>query len=447
VRYHSDDNAGVVPRRNGSCPDPEEWTGPDVSLPPMPNNVSKAAERFSHSASNNDAAPRSPRRSPNRAKGNKSDDSGQFRHRELLKHSSHESRLPRFENKVITVELSHDMSFGDLSCASDFNALNSHGRAIAVCDKRGEKTAIGPPVRRKHPTSRSRSRSDSSHDHIGSVRDDSETAGEHVSLSGICSIWKEHSHHHEGGGGATSPCKTESTSQSDTRSWNSSDLDLDIEIDDLSDGNCSSVSRQLELQEEALIALALERSLVDVSFDADSHCSNSADNQSRSSSVNRANVQNLKTYRGGPWRKPPGPAVVRTPSQLAGAGCHLSMIANNMKSHGTKSSKSRMSLPPMLGIKRGDSSEDFELLVDDHHPSPAGGARAKPANKPGDDFVWERCPDTKRWYKRPIKAQQDKSADECMFEQVAELSMRDALKTSLGELQEVAQIRNTKHWS
>jgi hypothetical protein len=450
ARCQSDENAAGVhlSRRNRSLPNPDEWAGPDVSLPPIPSKtkVSDAAERFSHSAAKNDAAPGSPRRSSaNKARGNKLKDSGRFRHRELLvQRSSQESGLPRFENKFITFEMSNEMSCGDLTCASDVLALSPPQRAAAVSSDKIK--AVAPAAaRRKRPTNRTRTRSDSSHDHLGlgSLHEESENTGDHVSLSGICSLWKEHLSP-DGNGAGRSPM-TEESSRSDTRSWHSSDLELDLESEDLSDyDDSASVSKQIELQEEALLALALERSLADLGSQCDadsSHCSNSLDSHSSSahSSINRANAQNLRKFRGSTRGSRQGART--TSSQLTGAGCHLSMIANNMKA---SRPPRRNKLSPMLGLKRADSSEEFDLLGP---PSSSSAASSKaPPSKPGDDFVWERCVETKRWYKRPIKAQVDKSEDECMFEQVAELSMRDALKTSLGELQAVSKVRHTRHW-
>lgn len=416
-RFHSDEDAGLLPQHDGTFPNPDDWECPDVSLPPIPNKArTNTFERSALNSSRHDVSPRKPGRAQDKSKNDP------FRHRGKLSRNSSSDRMQNFENKVISFKTSQEFLCGDLTCSSEFQPTENTPDQIelGVFDRREQHHSASPP--RSRPPHRQPRRSDANHE-------DSEVTSS-VQLYDLCSAWRDDMSRI-----STSPCKsaqTVSTRQS-TRSWESSDLELDLEDEDSLSCDSISQSRQIELQEEAMIALAMERSMADVSFDIEDHSSlSSFDHPSTASSVNRAAIKQLQSRR---LQKRPGkPALRPTKSQLGSAGCHLSMIANNMKSK--KKTQNGSNLPPMLGVKRASSSEEFDIL-DDAPPQPGNSK---------DAFVWERDADTKRWYKRPLKETSPKSEDECILEQVAKLSIQDALKTSLGELAEVTQIRNTKQW-
>ena len=338
-------------------------------------------------------------------------------------------RRRNLENTILTINIDRQKSIGDLTInMPDFasprkttGTLGSSSLQSPSSDLSGDEKMAKPlwnssqrKLRKKKASSKKKSGKTRRH----SYQVESKSTipmDDQVSLSELYCSWKE---------GSLSSSQDNSSHHCHSSTSDLSSVTSLLDEAYVFGGKKSpptEADKLIEMQEEEMVKLAMERSVADLSVHSGSATTNSGSTFSSYDSSCSAKA----------CRKMPRPPSRRPKpyerSKLAEAGCHLSMIGS-------------------VSSRRRSSTQDSLMLNSFGNLSDEEDENMLPAPAPDPSFVWKRDTETNKWYKKPtIPTNSRKSEEDLMLEKASELSMKDCLATSLHELQSVTTFHQYRY--
>lgn len=331
--------------------------------------------------------------------------------------------MPSLENKVVSVKMK-------THAPMHTNAFPDHNSSFTVLDlvHGDSSTPLSPVPGRKHSPKKKdqlervkRHTRVQRHSYTEHQPEEKNALfqDDQLSLQELYSSWKQDDNNTADTGCLSSPCAHSNSEISSITGC----MDEEYVFGPANSSSPKVEQHVLQMQEEALIQLALERSVHDFSQSnstfSDSNCSSTMDSYSCGPTADMRARPKIP--------KPPKPGAKSKYGMvgLGGAGCHLSMMGSQVP----RKTGEDMTAKMLQTTDNPSDDEDDNIL-----PSIAVSDST---------YIWKRDPESNKWYKKPVASKTviQKSEDDMMMQRVSELSMKDCLATSLNELQAVSRYR------